>query len=89
MNDVERHSKGSLGAVNDDENRSPRGSIGPEGINRSPRGSLGGHQDRRAPRGNLGLQDPRRASADQGKNLRFLNFFYWIIEIKNYLGRII
>ncbi|EGI64972.1 hypothetical protein G5I_06431 [Acromyrmex echinatior] len=66
MNDVERHSKGSLGAINDDENRSPRGSIGPEGINRSPRGSLGGHQDRRAPRGNLGLQDPRRASADQG-----------------------
>ncbi|XP_014476806.1 PREDICTED: uncharacterized protein LOC106745594 [Dinoponera quadriceps] len=62
VNDAERHSRGSLGAVNDEDSRSPRGSIGPDGIDRSPRGSLGGMQDRRMPRS----LNPRRASADQG-----------------------
>ncbi|EFN78900.1 hypothetical protein EAI_02313 [Harpegnathos saltator] len=68
MNDVDRHSRGSLGAVNDDESRSPRGSIGPDGVDRSPRGSLGGMQDRRMPRS----LNPRRASADQGDESRRL-----------------
>ncbi|KAG7198535.1 hypothetical protein KM043_005902 [Ampulex compressa] len=66
MNDVDRHSRGSIGGGNEEESRSPRGSIGPDVIDRSPRGSLGGIQDRRATKGSLALQDPRRASADQG-----------------------
>lgn len=68
MNEVDKHSRGSLGGLNEDDNRSPRGSIGPDIIDHSPRGSLGGGQDRRTPRPGLTFQEPRRASADQGKN---------------------
>ncbi|XP_043488264.1 uncharacterized protein LOC122515118 [Polistes fuscatus] len=63
VNDLERHFSRNIAVGNDEENRSPRGSIAPEGIDRSPRGSLGGGLDRRTTKSNLTLQDPRRASA--------------------------
>ncbi|XP_043800523.1 uncharacterized protein LOC122719057 [Apis laboriosa] len=61
--------RGSIGASNEEEARSPRRGIDPEhAIDRTPRGSLSGLQERRGTKASLIAQDPRRGSADQGVN---------------------